>query len=239
MFFLIVKKRWFMFSFIFLLGIFVRETVLLILPLGYFMLLRKLKFKEDILFFTAASIIPVAIFVSSRILMSNQVGENLVNQFISGATDIFTAKVLIKKFIIAFTPFGLIPIIFPKETLKFFRERFYLFVYFAGVIFASFFGDYERLMYPSAPVYYLLISFIVQTYVINEKDKQTLIFIGTIIFISFLSSFYHLWGIFTFPDRDVTIVSTIVLLIVTALLFVRLKIQRNKIDLSAVPSSFK
>lgn len=238
MFFLIVKKKWLLLSLIFLLGIFVKETVLLILPLGYFLLLRRLKDKKDILCFTLASLIPIIIFVSSRILMSNQIGENLVNQFIAGVSDIFTPKVFIKKFIVAFTPFGLIPIIFPKEILKFIRERFYLFIYFVGVVFTSFFGDLERLMAPSAPVYFLLMGFIVQSYLINKKNPQILIFIYTIILISFLSSFYHLWGVFQLPNKNITIILTIVLQVVTALLFFRLKMQRNKINHSSIQSSF-
>ena len=58
-----------------------------------------------------------------------------------------------------FSPLSLIPIIYYRETIKFFRENIYLFIFIIIYYLSTFFAnDEERLIAPIFPIIYLIIA---------------------------------------------------------------------------------
>ena len=142
------------------------------------------------------------------ILIVLESGESLITQYTTQIIYYSKPELLVKRFIVPFTPFGLLPIIFYKELINFFKSQNYLFMLYK--ILLLFFGDPERLMKPMAPVYCLFIATLIKQYVystVNKvfSDKIIIILIST----SFLASFYHLWGTIVLPGELYSMISTV------------------------------
>ncbi|MFC2084495.1 hypothetical protein ACFLS9_05515 [Bacteroidota bacterium] len=228
--FFLFGNKWLKLACISLLGVLTKELALLVIPIGYVFLVRKKATRSEFVKFTFSIVPAIVVFVGFRLLLKVNSGDELIDQFLYGAGKFFLPEVLAKKFIIAFIPFGLIPIIFFKEVVLFIKQNSHLFVYFLAVVFVSFFGDYERLMTPSAPVYYCFIAFVIQKYLPEERSKSVLRnFLVVLIIMSFLSSFYHLWGLLQLPNRDISIISTVLLTLITAAAFVLIKYPNIRI----------
>ena len=230
-FILLRKKKWLQLFLLLPLGILIKEYVILIIPVGYAYLLLQKSSRDEIIKFSILTILMVVVFLGIRILLIAESGESLFTQYFTQVVYYSNPIALIKRFIIPFTPFGLLPIIFYKEVYKFFFEYKYLFVYFLSVLAITFFGEPERLIAPLAPIYFTFLGFLLQG--IFEKgnyfySKQITFLV--IILLSFLSSFYHLWGIIKLPNSTFTIISTIILSVTTLLFFVLL--SRKKVQLT-------
>jgi len=221
----LIKRKWFKLGLVFFIGALTKEILVLMIPTGYVYLWMKKRSKKRILKFTLSAIAFIVPFVIIRLLIQPNGGEDLFTQFSTGISRFFTPEAFIKKLIIAFTPFGLIPLLFWKDIVEFFRDRIYLLVYFALVFITTIFGDFERLMTPAAPVFYLFISYIINNYL--KTDTFGKVFYYVFVSLVFLSSFYHLWGVVRLPGSDASIISTIVFSLLMAILFLRLKYQKS------------
>jgi hypothetical protein len=223
-FFLIVKKKWILLSIILILGILTREVALLIVPVGYLFLYEKKELTNDYYKYSFAILPMILIFIIFHLLSKTEGTDTYLTQFYTGF-ELFNMLSIIKKLFISVTPFAFISIIYYKELCAFFRNHLYLFSLFVGTVISSFFGfDAERLMSPAAPVFYLFLSIILQKIFNSDKWKnyEAKIFV-ILFFLAFSSTFYHLWGIIQLPNREITLLLTIVLNILILMVFLILK----------------
>lgn len=229
-FLLINSKKWLRLSLILIIGVLIKETVLIIIPTAFAYLYWKDYEKKDYMKLTMVSLIPIIVFIFLRILMQPVGGENIVTQLTTGITRFFTFEAFIKKFIIAFTPFGLIPFFFHKTLLEYIKKHKYVLVYFSLVLFVSAFGDFERLMAPLAPFYLLFIGEIIQKFLNEKENKDDLkTFLLYMMAISFIASFYHIWGLLPLPGENITLVLTLAALGVMLAHFLDLKYESLRI----------
>ncbi len=227
---LLIKKKWILLSIVALFSTITREVGLLIIPTGFAFLIQLNSNKEDYIKFTGVITPSLIAFILLRILITPVGGDDLLTKFVDeGIAYFFTLPAVLKTFIMPFIPFSLIPFFFYKEVIEFFKKNLFLLILFLSVLFTTLFGlDFERLMTPSAPVYYLFIGFVIQKYFKKEKNKiSQKLFLNIVMILSILSSFYHLWGILQLQNKDITILSSTIIMIVTLLLFGVLKYQKS------------
>jgi len=223
-FFLIAKKRWVLFSIVLIIGVLTREVALLIIPVGYLFIYEKKILSMNYLKYSVALFPSVLIFIFFRVLIKIDGDENYLTQIISGF-ELFKPESIIKKFFISVTPFAFLSIVYSKELYTFFLKHLYLLMLFVGTVFSSFFGfDHERLMSPSAPVFFLFLAIILEQTVQSKKweNHKGKIF-GIIITLAFLSTFYHLWGIIKLPNREITLFVTVILNVFMLIFFLVIK----------------
>ncbi|MCP4970962.1 MAG: hypothetical protein GY932_10250 [Arcobacter sp.] len=223
-FFLFTKKRWVLFSITLIIGILTREVALLIIPVGYLFLYEKKILLKNYLKYSVAILPSILVFIFFRVLVKIEGDENYLTQIISGF-ELFEPESIVKKFFISVTPFAFLSIVYSKELYTFFLKHLYLLILFIGTVFSSFFGfDHERLMSPTAPVFFLFLAIILEQTVQSKKWKshKGKIF-GTIITLAFLSTFYHLWGIIKLPNREITLIVTVILNLFMLIIFLILK----------------
>jgi len=192
----------------------------MIIPAGFIYLYKDHYEKSSLIYFSIISVLSILVFILIRVMIVSEGGESLFTQYTTQVIYYSKPELLAKRFTIPFTPFGLLPIIFLKDLITFFREHKYFFIYALTIIILSFFGEPERLIEPLAPVYYLFIALIIKQYILNKssdviKNRIVLNLVG----ISFLASFYHLWGTITLPNELYSIISTILFTIIVSVLF--------------------
>ncbi len=223
-FFLIKHKDWRTLSLVLIAGVLIKETVLIMIPTALAYLYWNNSNKKDYIRLAIASFSPLTIFILLRIFIQPAGGEDIITQFTTGIPRFFSFEGLVKKFIVAFTPFGLIPFFFHKTLKEFINENKFVVVYFGLVVFVSAFGDFERLMAPFAPFYLLFIGRIIQKFLNEEKNKDELRkFLLYMMGFSFFASFHHIWGVIQLPGRNSTIILTIAFLAVMLAHFLHLK----------------
>lgn len=228
-FFLIKYKNWLTLGFLLIVGVLIKETVLIIIPTAFAYLYWNDSDKKDYLRLAAASFWPLLVFILLRILIIPAGGEDIITQFTTGIPRFFSPEALLKKFIIAFTPFGLIPFFFYNTLKEFVQKNKYVVVYFVLVLFVSAFGDFERLMAPFAPFYLLFIGEIIQKFLKEEENKDELRkFLLYMMAFSFAASFHHIWGVIQLPGRNSTIILTVAALAVMLAHFLDLKYEALK-----------
>lgn len=219
--FILLKRRNFKLLFLFMIpGVLIKEYSLMIIPAGFAFLYEVSSERRSLIYYSIISVLSVLVFVLIRVMIISEGGESLFTQYSTQVIYYSTPELLAKRFIIPFTPFGLLPVLFLKELIQFFKEKIFFFIYALTIIFLSFFGEPERLIEPLAPIYYLFIASLIQQYIMNKPNniiKNRIIF--ALVSISFLASFYHLWGIITLPNELYSIISTISFTIVTSIIF--------------------
>jgi len=229
-FILIKRKKWSALFLILPVSILVKEYALIILPMGLYYFLIHKKSKKDFLLFAIISFFTVAVYGSVRMVLNVNQGADLLTQYTTKEFYYPRIMLFLKKYVASFIPFGLLPIVFWKELISFFKKNGFLFVYTITVIVISYFGEAERMMAPLAIVYFMFVGNLIEkTFDIKDRFQENRIFF-TIIIISFLSSFYHLWGIVQFPNKYWSIASTILFSIIIAILFYKKKIKNLAIN---------
>jgi hypothetical protein len=222
------NRNWFYLLAISILGVLIKETVLIMIPVAYIFLFQFKAGLKEYIGLTIISVVTFLIFIGIRLTINVTGGENLWTQFFTGLEYFFTAESLLKKLVVAFLPFGLVPFIFYGESLQFFKSNYHYQVLFVLVFIISFFGDAERLMMPLAPVYYVLIGYIMQKHITEKINKSYLRkFLVYLMILSFLSSFYHLWGIFKLPSGVYSLITSSIITLFSGYLFLRLKSIKN------------
>ncbi len=220
-FFILLKRRKFKMLFLLMiLGVLIKEYSLMIIPAGFIYLYKDHYEKSSLIYYSIISVLSILVFILVRVVIVSESGESLFAQYITEAIYYSKPEMLAKRFIIPFTPFGLLPVIFLKDLIMFFREHKYFFIYALTITILSFFGEPERLIEPLAAVYYLFVAIIIKQYVLKKSNnifnnKTILILVG----VTFLTSFYHLWGIITLPDQLYSTISTVFFTIFTSAIF--------------------
>lgn len=223
-FFMLKYRHWLTLSLLLIVGVMIKETVLIIIPTAFAYEYWSNAEKKDYKKILLASSGAIIVFILLRIFIKPAGGEDLYTQFTTGIPAFFSFESVIKKLIIAFTPFGLIPFFFHKTLREFILRYKYVTVYFGLVLFVSAFGDFERLMAPFAPFYFLFIGEVIQKFLKEQKNKTELKkFLLFMMGVSLAASFYHLWGAFPLPGRNATILLTLVTLGIMLAHFLKLK----------------
>ena len=229
-FILLTKRQYFRFGLSVAIGVLTREVALLIIPIGFAYLYENKWGKEDYIKFLAVSAIAALLFLAVRMFIQIESDENYLTQIEYGLVNFFNPRAFLKRFIIAFTPFSVLPFLFYKELIKLLRENKYLIVWIVFAVASSLFGnDYERLMMPTAPVFFLFLALLIEKYFISYKNgfiQKVLLFL--VIILSLVGSLYHLWGVFRLANPEISLISTIILDILILLIFGYLKIFRER-----------
>ncbi len=227
---LLTKRKYFLFGVSVAIGVLTREVALLIIPIGFAYLCENKRGKEDYIKFLTVSAIAALLFLAVRMLIQIESDENYLTQIEYGLVNFFNPRAFLKRFIIAFTPFSVLPFLFYKELIKLLRENKYLSVWIVFAVASSLFGnDYERLMMPVAPVFFLFLALLIEKYFISNGNgfvQKVLLFL--VVILSLAGSLYHLWGVFRLANSEVSLISTVILDILILLIFGYLKIFREK-----------
>ncbi len=221
-FLLLRNKNFIGLFFIMVFGVLVKEYMLIFIPAGFALLIEKGVNKKKLFFFSIISIVSVLTFWGIRMVIPTEGGESLFIQYTTQLLYYSKPTLLIKRFIIPFSPFGLIPFLFYKDMFIFFQREKHLFIYFLTVVALSFFGESERLMAPLTPVYFLFIAELIKKYLVKNLEevlKSRLII--SILILAFLTSFYHLWGLIKLPNEYYSIISTIISTLIVTLIFLK------------------
>ncbi len=224
-FLLIKRKKWSALFFLLPVSILVKEYALIILPMGLYYFLIHKKSQKDFLLFATISFFTVVVYVLVRMVLNVNQGVDLLTQYTTKEFYYPRIMLFLKKYVASFTPFGLLPLVFWKELISFFKKNGFLFVYTITVIIISYFGEAERMMAPLAIVYFMFVGNLMENnFDIKDRFQENRIFF-IIIIISFLSSFYHLWGIVQLPNKYWSIASTIIFSIIIAFLFYKNRVK--------------
>lgn len=230
-----IERKYFSVVAALVIGSFLRETVLILIPTGFVYLILKDRRKAPIILFCAAAIVTALIPLVLRQTIPACGGDTLKEAFsINAIYKLHTIKGVYHYNFNPWIPFSLIPFVFFRETWKFMRENFYLVVLFIGTYFSGFFGEnVERLLHPAYIVFYPLLIFIVM----RRLDKRP----GIILFliIAFLSSFHHIIGRFPLPSRSATIVISGGGAIIVTLYAIWSKVKTDKLSLGSKANSLE
>jgi len=236
-FILLRNKNFVGLFFIMVFGVLVKEYMLIFIPAGFVLLFERGLNKKELLFFSIISIVSFLTFWGIRKVIPTEGGESLFIQYTTQLVYYSKPSLLIKRFIIPFSPFGLLPFLFYKDIFHFFQKNKHLFIYFVTVIVLSFFGESERLMAPLAPIYFLFIAKLIQKYLVKDSEEvfKNRLIISLMVF-AFLTSFYHLWGVIKLPNEYYSMITTLVFTIVATLIFMKQLIFKNRLPIDSTSS---
>lgn len=221
--FLEQKKYWIVFLFS-LIGLFARESAILIIPTGLaFVLLYD---KKNIPPWLTVSSLLISVFLLLRQFFHFESGLSLTQQFMESWIKLFSPEVIAKQLFLAFNPLFLIPLLEHKNLFDFFRKNLHWLIFLLAVLFSSLFGgDKERLMFPFIPIYYLFIGSLFQQLEDAKaiKIKMMIVFLFTCL----ISNLHHMWGIIKLPSREVSLAFAFVGGIITMLFYLKLRRERK------------
>jgi len=216
--------------FVMVFGVLIKEYMLIFIPAGFTLLFERKLIKREVLVFSIISFASVLTFWGIRKIIPTEGGESLFVQYTTQLIYYSEPLLLIKRFIIPFSPFGLIPLLFYKDLFYFFQKKKHLLIYTLTVIVLSFFGESERLMAPLAPIYFLFIAELITKYFDTEPDKvlksRQIIYLFVL---AFLTSFYHLWGVVKLPNEYYSMVTTSVSTIIVTFIFLIKLLDKNRL----------
>ena len=216
-----ISQKWLWFGIVLLLGSLTRETPLILIPVVLLFALETKRFPTIwprlVLLFLPALFCVIAL----RSGLHSHQGNNLVQAFIAYSDKIFMPDTWFRLFVNSFIPFSLVPLVFFKTTVNFFRERKFALLLSVLVVLSTFLGyNIERLMAPAFVIFYSLLAVIFQKHIADS---------GHIVFISFicavLSNLHHTYALFPLP-RGLTIgLSLLSLSLVTIIMIYHRKIS--------------
>lgn len=196
----LTRLRWPLFALIFALAAAGRETVLIMLPVTLAFLIERRLLAAHGRAALLAMLPGLAVFLALRLLVGHTGGLDLPAQLARAAPKLLLPETWLRLLGNAFLPVSLLPLVFWRSTLAFFRGQRYLLLYLALILVSTFFGfDNERLMAPAFIVVYLLIAVLIETHLAAPVGLRWLL-AGA----GFAASFQHLIGRFPLPSPWLT-----------------------------------
>ena len=185
-----------------LVGSFVRETFLILIPVGFVFLFANDRRTKQIISFFVIALMAASIPYILRLLVPASNGDTLKGAFsVYAIYKLHTIKGVYHYFFNPWIPFSLIPFICFRETFGFIKDNIHLLFLLLGVYFSGFFGiNVERLVHPAFIVFYSLLALIVMRR-FGSRSQFTFLAIA-----AFLTSFHYIIGRFPLPSRNLTIV---------------------------------
>ncbi len=216
----IVRRNLLLLALSLILGALTREVNMVIVAVAIFYAFERKFNWHELLKVVFATIPGIVTFILVRTFVHPSGGPELLEVFYIYRGKIFSVEVVLRVLGNAFLPFSLLPIIFYRETLRFFRERLFLAIYFFLVFSTIMFAfNNERLMTPAFVVFYLLIACILEWTKLINRLSGILFFL-----LAFTASFHHIFA--RFPvERNVSvamgITSTIAISVIAIIYKVR------------------
>lgn len=156
-------RNWIMFAAAMFLGIAARETALLMIPVAGVYLWQTGQLRRELMPFAAALVAPLVAFVAIRLKVHPSGGQSLLSAFITFSHKLKYPGTWFHLGISPFIPASLLPLIFLRTTVRFFRERLDRLLFVVLVFISALFGsDNERLLTPTFIIFLLLIAVILQ-----------------------------------------------------------------------------
>ncbi|MEE9370321.1 MAG: hypothetical protein V3W45_02515 [Sedimentisphaerales bacterium] len=210
LFWAMMRSNWLMFGLVMLLGAITRETVMLMVPVVVAWLFEKKKVTTEAKYAFVAMIPAIFVFLSLRLVIITT-GPNLIQAFVTHSVKLYSPETWLRLLLNSFVPLSLLPFVFLKTTIEFFRDKKYAAIFILLVFLSTLFGSNdERLMAPAFLVFYWLIGTIISFEdLIGNKLLFPIVVIGTLI-----SSFHHVICRFHFMSRNLTIIVSICSLLV-------------------------
>ena len=216
------QRKWIWFFPLLLLGIITRETAILLIPYGIVLLWIRDDSRSDWYLFMASSLVAIMLFISVRTFLIPDGVSYLWEQLSIGIQKLISPVTYAREFFNVFIPLSFVPLLFLKDLWEFTRKHMDLVVLFLLIFASTLFGmDYERLMLPASPIYYLFISGILIDYFFPAYQKRKGFTTPLILLFSMalISNLYHLWGIIQLPNGSITSVYTLIIDIAVAGVF--------------------
>ncbi len=225
--FLAIRRgQWLLFGSFLWLGGLAKEVAVLVAPATLVYLWEQKRLQREGKLALFAAVPCVATLIALRLLIDRP-GNTLYQSFlIFSPIKVLSLEAWFRQLINAYVPFTFLPIIFYKDTLRFFSDKKFLLLFTLSVYFSTFFGiDSERLLMPLFLVFYWLISSLLQM-----RANDYLLFY-TCLLCSFFASFHHEITRFSFLTKTMSWTITLGTLVLVALVacrnLVSLRTQRK------------
>lgn len=190
-------KRWLSFGLILFLGAFTRETVMLMLPVALVYLWESRELRTHWRKLLLAAVPALSAILLIRLFWPIGGGTSLTEALALHAEKLYEPESLFRLWINTFLPFTLIPLVYFRATLEFFKTRLHLLAYVLLVFATTLFGsNQERLMSPAFIVFFMLLGSILD-YIPAKKFT-----LGLMLAAGFASSFHPEMGIWQVPDNS-------------------------------------
>ena len=230
MFLAMWKNQWLVFSVTLVLGAMTREPTMVMVPVALFYLWER---KDQARWRTVilACIPGLLTLLAIRLFVPISEGTPLIEALATYSRKLIEPRSLFRLLVNTFLPFTLIPLVYFRTTVDFFRTRKYLLVFIFFVFCTTLFGsNQERLMIPTFIVFFMLLGTIL------ESVKGKALTFSILIAAGFLSSFHYNFGNWQLPGPDWTRALTLgsALLVTVYMIFVkrnsRAQLQKRKGD---------
>ena len=236
MFLAMWQSRWLVFSVALVLGALTREPTMVMVPVALFYAWEKkelgIKWRKVLLACTPGLITILLI----RLFVPTGEGAPLTEALATYSSKLVEPRSLFRLFVNTFLPFTLVPLIYFRTTLEFFKSRKYLLAFIFFVFCTTLFGsNQERLMIPTGIIFFALLGTILE----NVSPKRAVFFV--LIAAGCVSSIHYNFGNWRVPDAGWTRALTLGSSLVVGLfmLFIRWKSGTPptdaKTDSSAAP----
>ncbi|MCK4980094.1 MAG: hypothetical protein KAS62_06840, partial [Candidatus Delongbacteria bacterium] len=231
LFFISLKKEnFFYITIILIIGVLNRETILFAVPAGLIYYWFKERSPKKTYKLIAATLPAVLILTAVRtfVITESSAGGGLAESFgklqFDDTNKIFKPGTYYRIAINTFLPLALIPAVFFREKIKFFKEHSYFFVFVIIYFFSCFIaGDNERLFAPVFPVFYLLIG-----YILERKELLTLRNKYILLALTVLALPHHMYSRFPVPDRKLTMIFSLVALLLVTIFAIYIKVSSKR-----------
>ena len=231
LFFISLKKEnFFYITIILIIGVLNRETILFAVPAGliYYWFKERSPKKTYKLIVATLPAVMILTAVRTFVITESSSGSGLTHSFgklhFDDTNKIFKPGTYYRIAINTFLPLALIPAVFFREKIKFFKEHSYFFVFVIIYFFSCFIaGDNERLFAPVFPVFYLLIG-----YILENKKLLTLRNRYILLALTLLALPHHMYSRFPVPDRKLTMIFSLATLSLATVFAMYLKLRSKR-----------
>lgn len=199
MFLAMWKSRWTAFGITLVLGAMTRETAMLMVPVALFYIWEQKELSTKWRKVLLACIPGLLTILLIRLFVPIGEGRSLTEALATFSSKLLEPSSLFRLLVNTFLPFTLVPLLYFRTTIDFFRSRKYLLFFVVLVFGTTLFGsNQERLMVPAFIVFFMLFGTILE----RVQEKKVTFFV--LLTAGFLSSFHYSFGIWQVPDANWT-----------------------------------
>ncbi|MEW5924639.1 MAG: hypothetical protein AB1746_11690 [Candidatus Zixiibacteriota bacterium] len=216
------RQHWIRYTLFLAVGSLARETVMLLIPVAFIYILETKKSGKHLIYWAAASLPGILIFLLLRLLITPSGGDDLLSAFMRYYGKLGSPGPWAGLLIYCTIPVSLIPVIYCEQTIAFFRNRKYMLLYIVLIFISALFGsNNERLMAPVFVVFYFLIASILTNKMIHRRWPICIILAA-----AFISSLDIWSGLRPLPDRETMIIIDALCLTAVTLISILNKIKQ-------------
>lgn len=182
------RRNWVAFSVAVAIGVLARITPLAVIPTAFIYLAERRLLKTEGFKFLASATLPVLIFILLHALVPTSGGLGILHAFLVHTPRLADPAAWFGLLISPYAPLTLIPLVFVRQTVGFFRDKNYLLVFCAAIVLGTFQGaNNERLVAPTFVVFYMLTAVLIERTPLGKRK-----FLIFMLVTAFLRGFYHL-----------------------------------------------